>query len=155
MGKGLAAGVHLKNHVSGIAYGMGQTAVERVVSPDIISITACPQNHFYVLFACTYHIILQPWWHFYDSRTAEELHNVLGCLQQHVVLEYTHDHSRKVISKSMTSANGGNYAGQYSSDGWVDNLEPTLLLIILCFLIFGQNLKTKNIHELSTRQNVT
>ena len=25
----------------------------------------------------------------------------------------------------MTSANGGNYAGQYPCDGWVDNLEPT------------------------------
>ena len=30
--------------------------------------------------------------------------------------------------KSMTSANGGNYAGQYPCDGWVDdyNLEPIL-----------------------------
>ena len=25
----------------------------------------------------------------------------------------------------MTSANGGNYTGQYPSDGWIDNLEPT------------------------------
>ena len=137
MGKCRATGVKLyKQVLSGNAYIIAQTAVVYVVSPDIISITACPQNHFYVLFACTYHIILQPWWHFYDSRTAEELHNVLGCLQQHVVLEYTHDHSRKVISKSMTSANGGNYAGQYSSDGWVDNLEPTFILLVSCAFCF-------------------
>ena len=32
--------------------------------------------------------------------------------------------------KSMSSANGGTYARQYPCDGWVDNLEPTLLLII-------------------------
>ena len=53
----------------------------------------------------------------------------------------THDHSRTAIYKSMTSANGGNYAGQYpcdDCDGWVDNLEPTLLIPTMvgvkCFL---------------------
>ena len=28
----------------------------------------------------------------------------------------------------MTSANGGNYTGQYPCDRWVDNLEPKLLI---------------------------
>ena len=37
----------------------------------------------------------------------------------------THDHSCTIIYKSMTSANGGTYAGQYSCDCWVDNLEST------------------------------
>ena len=43
----------------------------------------------------------------------------------------------------MTSAHGGNYAGQYACDGWVDNLGPTLLLIIrtIRFLIQGHSLK--------------
>ena len=29
----------------------------------------------------------------------------------------------------MTTANGGTYAGQYSCDIWVDNLEPTFLIL--------------------------
>ena len=35
--------------------------------------------------------------------------------------------SRTMVYKSMISANGGNYAGQYPCDGWVDtyNLETT------------------------------
>ena len=41
----------------------------------------------------------------------------------------------------MTLANGGTYAGQYPCDGWVDNLEPTLLIAVICFLIQGHNLK--------------
>ena len=41
----------------------------------------------------------------------------------------------------MTSANGGTYTGQYPCDGWVDNLEPTLLVTIIFFLIQGHNLK--------------
>ena len=45
----------------------------------------------------------------------------------------------------MTSANGGTYARQYPCGGWVDNLEPTLLITIFCFLIQGHNLmKTTN-----------
>ena len=41
MGKGLSVGVQLENYVvSGIAYGIVQTAVVCVVYPDIISITA-------------------------------------------------------------------------------------------------------------------
>ena len=39
----------------------------------------------------------------------------------------THDHSREIY-KSITSANGGNYAGQYPWDDCVDNPEPTLLI---------------------------
>ena len=54
----------------------------------------------------------------------------------------------------MTSANGGNYAGQYLCDGWVNNLESTLLIRvfvpIICFLIQGQDLK-KTINSLPTR----
>ena len=43
----------------------------------------------------------------------------------------------------MIPANGGTYAGQYPCDGWIDNLEPTLLLVtyVLCFLIHAHNLK--------------
>ena len=45
----------------------------------------------------------------------------------------------------MTSSNGGTYAGRYRCDGWVHNLEVTLLLLILlsilCFFIQGDNLK--------------
>ena len=41
----------------------------------------------------------------------------------------------------MTSANGGTYARQYPCDGWVDNLEPTLLVTIIYFLIQAHNLK--------------
>ena len=46
MGKGRAAGVQRENHVSGIAYGIAETAVVCIVSPDIIPITACPYNHY-------------------------------------------------------------------------------------------------------------
>ena len=42
-GKYREAGVQLENYVvSGIAYSIAQTAVVCVISPDIISITACP-----------------------------------------------------------------------------------------------------------------
>ena len=41
----------------------------------------------------------------------------------------------------MTSANCGNYAGQYPCDGWVDNLELTLVIKVASFLIQGHNLK--------------
>ena len=46
MGKGREAGVQRENHVSGIAYGIDETAVVCVVSPDIIPITTCPYNHY-------------------------------------------------------------------------------------------------------------
>ena len=39
----------------------------------------------------------------------------------------------------MTSANGGTYAGQYPCDGWVDSLEPTLLITVILFLIKRHN----------------
>ena len=32
----------------------------------------------------------------------------------------------------MTSANDGAYGGQYPCDGWVDNLEPMLLITNIC-----------------------
>ena len=41
----------------------------------------------------------------------------------------------------MTSANGETYAGQYPCDGWVDSLEPTLLMTCFGFLIQEHNLK--------------
>ena len=47
MGKGLAAKVQLENHlVSGLAYGIAQTAVVFEVSTDILSITTCPKHHY-------------------------------------------------------------------------------------------------------------
>ena len=58
----------------------------------------------------------------------------------------------------MTLTNGGTYAGKYPFHGLVDNLEPTLLIIIVCFLIQGHNqghnLK-KTINELPTRRDVS
>ena len=39
----------------------------------------------------------------------------------------------------MTLVNGGTYAGQYPCDGWVDNLEPTLLMTVFCFLTQGHS----------------
>ena len=58
----------------------------------------------------------------------------------------------------MTLTNGGTYAGKYPFHGLVDNLEPTLLIIIVCFLIQGHNqghnLK-KTINELPTRRKVS
>ena len=54
----------------------------------------------------------------------------------------------------MTSTNGGTYAGQYTCDGWVDKLEPTLFITIICFRIQRLNPK-KTIHELPTRQKVS
>ena len=42
-----------------------------------------------------------------------------------------HDHTRKIIYKSKISTNGWTYAGQYLCDGWVHNLEVTLLLLTL------------------------
>ena len=41
----------------------------------------------------------------------------------------------------MTSANGGTYTGRYPIDGWVDNLELTLVIKVASFLIQGHNLK--------------
>ena len=44
----------------------------------------------------------------------------------------------------MTSANGGTYfyaGNQYPTDGWVNNLEHTLLITTICFLIQGYNPK--------------
>ena len=42
----------------------------------------------------------------------------------------------------MTLVNGGTYAGHYPCDGWVDNLEPTVLIMtVICFPIQGYNLK--------------
>ena len=40
----------------------------------------------------------------------------------------------------MTSANGEIYGGHYPCDGWVENLEPTLSMTVIC-LIRGHNLK--------------
>ena len=37
----------------------------------------------------------------------------------------THEHSRTLRYKSMTSMYGGTYAGQCPRLGWVDMLEPT------------------------------
>ena len=55
--------------------------------------------------------------------------------------------SRTIRYKSMTSANGGTYAEKYPCDGWVDNLEPTLLLPVF-FLIQGHNPNsTTNLRE--------
>ena len=56
-------------------------------------------------------------------------------------LRDTHDHSRTIRYKSITSANGGTYAGQYPCNGWVDNLKSTRLITNICFLIQGHNLK--------------
>ena len=39
--------------------------------------------------------------------------------------------------KSMTSANNGNYEGQHPCDGWVNYLEPTPWIPIICFMISG------------------
>ena len=69
----------------------------------------------------------------------EELHVFLGWRQQQVVLEHTRIQSYSKY-KSMTSANGGTYSGEYPCDGWADNLEPTLLKNIICFLIQAHNL---------------
>ena len=41
----------------------------------------------------------------------------------------------------MTLVNGGTYVGIYPCDDWVDNLEPTLLTTVICFLIQGHNVK--------------
>ena len=41
----------------------------------------------------------------------------------------------------MAMVNGGTYARQNPCDGWVDNLEPTLLMAVIYFLIEGHNLK--------------
>ena len=46
----------------------------------------------------------------------------------------------------MAMVNGGTYARQNPCDGWVDNLEPTLLMAVIYFLIEGHNLK-KTIHD--------
>ena len=65
MRKFRAARVQFDNHVvSGIAYGIAQTAVVCVVPPDIISITACPKNyyprtiHFHSSYTSTYIITI-------------------------------------------------------------------------------------------------
>ena len=80
----------------------------------------------YLLFAFTYHIPVTQRWLFYHSYTAEEgLYTFLGRRQQQAVL----DHNRTIRYKSMTSASRGIHTGQYPCDGWVDNLELTLLAI--------------------------
>ena len=40
-------------------------------------------------------------------------------------------------------------------DGWVDNLKPTLLIAIICFLVQGHNLKKTHINGLPTRREVS
>ena len=52
-----------------------------------------------------------------------------------------HEYCRRRRYMSMTPANGGTYAGQYPCDGWVDSLEPTLLMTCFGFLIQEHNLK--------------
>ena len=52
--------------------------------------------------------------------------------RQQVVQEYGWPQSYNNIRISTTSANGGTYAGQYPCDGWVENLEPTLITITYC-----------------------
>ena len=64
-------------------------------------------------------------------------------------MEYTRIQSYN--NKSMTSANGRMYAGQYPFDGWVDNLESTLLIAANCFLTEGHNLKKTVVYESPTR----
>ena len=44
-----------------------------------------------------------------------------------------HEYCRRRRYMSMTPANGGTYAGQYPCDGWVDNLETTLLTTCLLY----------------------
>ena len=52
----------------------------------------------------------------------------------------------------MTSAKGGNYAGQYPCDGRIDNLEPTLLIT---FFFSESGAQSEENHcELPTRQKV-
>ena len=41
----------------------------------------------------------------------------------------------------MTSANGEIYGGHYPCDGWVKNLEPTLSMTVISFVIQGHSLK--------------
>ena len=43
-----------------------------------------------------------------------------------------HEYCRRRRYMSMTPANGGTYAGQYPCDGWVDNLEPTAVVVLSC-----------------------
>ena len=50
-----------------------------------------------------------------------------------------HEYCRRRRYMSMTPSNGGTYAGQYPCDGWVDNLETTLLTTILFSLTQGQH----------------
>ena len=52
----------------------------------------------------------------------------------------------------MISANGGTYAGQYPCEGRVDDLEPNLLITIICFLIQGNNLKKTINHYLQDKK---
>ena len=53
----------------------------------------------------------------------------------------------------MTSANGGTNAGQYPCHGKVDNLEPTLFITTIDFLIQGHNLK-ETMNYLVERKNI-
>ena len=71
---------------------------------------------------------VQQYWHVYHSYTADLLHSFYGRRQQQLVIEYTPIQSYN--NNSMTSANGGIYAGQYPCDGWVDNLEPTVKALV-------------------------
>ena len=71
---------------------------------------------------------VQQYWHVYHSYTADLLHSFYGRRQQQLVIEYTRIQSYN--NNSMTSANGGIYAGRYPCDGWVDNLEPTVKALV-------------------------
>ena len=43
-------------------------------------------------------------------------------------------------NRSNPTIIGTSQAPQYPCDGWVDNLEPTLLITVICFLIHAHNL---------------
>ena len=55
----------------------------------------------------------------------------------------------------MTSANDEAYGGQYPCDGWVDNVEPTLLQGNYYLLSDSGTQSKETINEIPTRQKVS
>ena len=93
----------------------------------------------YAIFDFSYRTPVQRYRLYYRSYTGEERLQMFFWDEDNSKEPWNaHKHSRTIGYISMTSASSCIYAEQYHFDGWVDNLEPTLI----CF-VFRDTIWTK------------
>ena len=129
-------------------YGIAQTAAVYIIIPwyfhqsppsrKILMKVLRTSIRFFVSWRTRYHIPVQHHCDFfYDPYSIQQRGGLifwLTAIKSGLELQTT-TVSRIIKYKSTTSANGGNCAGQYPCDRWVDNLGPTLWVRIICFFI--------------------